>query len=114
GRAMPPEERSARARGRTWRLEARLDPRNVAVHRRAMARAQEAAARLRAEGRRWWRDPREIAALGRERLRELLADPDWKAAWSAKISAAHGGRTPVACIACGNPFVSTTGRKTCS
>jgi hypothetical protein len=114
GRSMSPEERSARARGRSWRLEARIDQRNVALHQRTMARAREAAARLRAEGKRWWRDPREIAPLGRARLGELLADPDWKAAWAAKISAANGGRTPVSCAACGAAFVSTTGRKTCS
>ncbi|TAK20750.1 MAG: hypothetical protein EPO26_17150 [Chloroflexota bacterium] len=113
-RAISPEQRTAYTRGRRWPLEALRDPRNVELHRRTIARAQEGAARARSEGRRWWRNAREIAPLGLARIRELAGDPTWLAARGRKISAAHRGRTPVPCLACGEPFVSLTGRKTCS
>lgn len=114
GSAISPEQRTAYTRGRRWALEALRDPRNVELHRRTIVRAQEGAARARSDGRRWWRDAREIAPLGLARIRELAEDPVWLAARGRKISAAHGGRTPVPCLACGQPFVSLTGRKTCS
>ena len=108
------EQRSAFGRGRSWRLEAKQDPRNIEVHRRTIRQAQAGAARARGEGKRWWRDAREIAPRGRERFKQLVADPEWKAQWVAKITASKGGRTEIACIVCERPFVSLTGRRTCS
>jgi len=112
--SLTPEQRSEFGRGRTWRLQAKQDPRNIEVHRRTIRQAQAGVARARGEGKRWWRDAREIAPLGRERFKELVADPEWKAQWAAKIAASKGGRKAIDCIVCGTAFVSLTGRRTCS
>lgn len=113
-RELTAEERSENSRSRHWSLQERQDQHNIAVRERNMALAQEGVARARAEGRQWWRDAREIAPLGRERFKELVADPEWKANWARKIKESKGGRTPIACIVCGTSFVSLTGRRTCS
>jgi hypothetical protein len=113
-RTLTAEQRSANARSRRWSLQERRDEHNLEVRERNMALAQEGVGRARAAGRQWWRDAREIGALGRERFKELVADPEWKAEWAGKIKASKGGRTPITCIVCGTSFVSLTGRRTCS
>jgi DNA-binding transcriptional regulator YiaG len=114
------EERSGK--GRRLRLQQRLDPRVQTARRNALARANEALRQRKEAGLYqpvgWGdRDPKEISARGRARFQELLKDPNWREAFSKKVSEARGGRLQVTCVICGKLFTephSHRRKKTCS
>lgn len=81
-RAMPAEEWRAINRGRRWRLEGRLDPRNRQSWSERVGRDGKATAQ--------WR--------------ERLADPVFKARWARHLSEAQGGPAFVTCAVCGTVF----------
>ena len=104
-RAIPLEQR--RATGRlTWRAEAKQDPHNQAVQRELSRRGAEKTRAAIAAG--TWqrpvgRDPQASGARGAARFRELLADPEWQAAWAQEVSAGRGApaRGTLPCVPCG-------------
>lgn len=116
-RAMTPEARSALSRGRRWRLEGRRDPRNRQLRQAAGARAVQKVRDLVAAGA--WRsrpfpDPRAANRKGNARRSALLQDPDYRARFSRRLSAAKGGRAPLTCVVCEAQFAPPPYRKTCS
>jgi hypothetical protein len=106
-RAIPP--------GRPWRLEAKADPKNLAMFRDHARLAGEKVRDLFATGQLTpprSDDPVANGRKGAERLRELLQDPAYRAEFARKTSEAQGGRpmVEVACVVCGKPFTVEASR----
>lgn len=101
-----PEQRSAWARGRAWSLESRQDPELAEARKEWNARGK-ATLRARVEAGEYVYpavDPAHIARmreLATDALAAMLADPERKAAWAQKISAARGGQRELVCPICG-------------
>lgn len=125
---MTPEEHSRQGRGRRWALEALQDPHHVVVRQEAGRKGSATQRRRIAEGTLVRKqpqppDPDVARAKAQARLRELWQDPEWRARTITHIKAgqfrvgfsgSEEGTAPRPCIVCGNPFVSRTGRRTCS
>ena len=105
-RSVSREERSARMKGRTLRLEARLDPawqqsvKEAARRSGATRKPRYASGALRMPH----GDPSVAGRKGAERRRELLRDPAYRAALAKKISDGRGGRVETSCTVCGATF----------
>lgn len=98
GRTTTAEQRARYQRGRPQRQEARL-------HAEPKERQQERARRRYEQG--LWTPrgfPAGAAAQGHEAHRQRLQDPEYRAAYSKKMSEAKGGRVQTTCAICGTPF----------
>jgi hypothetical protein len=109
GYAALREARRAQPSGQPWRLEAKTDPKNRATFRELAGRAGRRIHELHRAGE-WsppgFPDARASSRKGVERLRELRADPAYRAAIGRKISQSMGGRprAQMTCVVCGTSF----------
>lgn len=102
-----PEQRSAWTRGRTLRLEAKLDAHNQRAHQERTRLAVQRKRHLLASGEQAMprpRDPRAAGRKGAARRRELLRDPAYRARLAQAVSEAKGGRVAVVCAICEKSF----------
>jgi predicted nucleic acid-binding Zn ribbon protein len=116
-RRLTTAERRAQALGRTWPLEAREDPSNIAQRQAAALRAGSKMRELHATGAWTPPRPRDLAAAGQRgnaRKRELLKDPAYRAWYSQHISEGQRGRRFRNCSVCGSAFWARSSRRTCS
>ncbi len=104
-RALTPEDRSARLRGRRRPLEAALDPRNRAAWLNNSRLGGQRIRELWASGARQRPQPPQTGwRKALQRWLELLEDPDYRAEFRRKLVAARDGRTQIACGTCHKLF----------
>jgi len=107
-----PEQRAARGRGKTRRLETLQDPENRASWREGGRRARRTRRARIAAGHQERPQgfqagsaaAREASAKGWARRAELLEDPTYRAAVARRVSAGKGGRAASMCLVCREAF----------
>lgn len=104
-RSQPPEQRSARNRGRKRALEASLDAANRAAWLDNSRRGGQRIRELWLTGARQRPQPRRTGwEKARARWCELVQDPAYRAGLSRRLSETRSGRVEIACATCGQAF----------
>jgi len=98
GRTLGKEERTRYRTGQPHRLQSTLDP-EVKERQRERGRQRYERGEWKPPG-----FPPEASAKGVARLRELMQDPDYRAAYRKKAAEARGGRVTTTCVICGTAF----------